>query len=182
MSIRKGTTQVDTFKTNEKIGGEYRNQLVNYLVGDIQEDLSRTYGQFVQRLDIKNKEIVIKAYERSMKELGLDPNTQEVLDEVQHNQNALYLRLCTRTSSIFSFDYKQFKICCHVIDNKEKYIGCQINEEKIYGIGKNSICTKDQNGNKKFHWFTFVPLRYCGSNTDAQGLPIAKKLIELYGE
>lgn len=186
MSIKRGTTPVDYqdgIKTIEEKGGELNNQLYNYLFGDIQEDLSKKHGFFVQRLPRDHNQTVIKVYERKMKELGLKPKTSEILNMVEHNQTALYLRLCTKSiGSIWALYYKEFKIVTKVIENKEKYLNKKINRFKVFGIGNKSICLIDSNGNKKYHWYAGIPLRFNGPNAEANGVEVCKALIRVYGE
>ena len=188
MSIKRGTTPVDYqsgIKTIEEKGGELNNQLYNYLFGDIQEDLSKKHGFFIQRLprDHNKNQTVIKVYERKMKELGLKPKTSEILNMVEHNQTALYLRLCTKNiGSIWTLYYKEFKIVTKIIENKEKYLNKKINRFKVFGIGNKSICLIDSNGNKKYHWYSGIPLRFNGPNAEANGVEVCKALIRIYGE
>lgn len=174
MSIRKGTTKIDySTMTNEQKGNEYRSQLYWYL---------RENHDGKNRVIPRNKghdRIIIKAYEKAMKKLGLDPNTEELLKEVSHDNLATNLRL-NGGSGLSTLFYQDFKIITDVIENKYCYLGEEIEEGIIRGISEKCICIENNKGDKEFFWYTAPPMRY--NNTNALGIKICEKLIKKYGK
>lgn len=177
-----------------KLENHYRSQLYWFLRDDYDGN-----NQPIPR----NKErdvTAINCYKREMKKMGLDPKIEELLEEVQHDNDAVLLRF-EGIRSLFSIFYKDFKPITHVINNKENYIGKKVDlteiniesdvvsdypldnfEGLVVGIGKNSIVLKDSELKKHFYWYLGVPIKYCGRNTKSHGGEIAKYLIEKYGE
>lgn len=200
--ILKGTTKIDySTKTNEEIGGEYSKQLYWYLRDDLNEDLSVKMGRYITRnkRDSQKDRIIIDAYERSMQKLGLNPNTEEIIEAAQHDNDAVFYRYVGPKNSLLQIFYSIFKNIKHVLEEKPKYMGCEVDLKEIeefssfidiiplenkkgevVGIGKNSICLKDSKGNKRFFWYLSPPLKY--DNCGAHGGEIACYLVNKYGE
>lgn len=196
--ILKGTTKIDySAKTKEEIGGEYSKQLYLYLRDDLDEELSVKMGRYTPhtKRDPQKDRIIIEAYERSMQKLGLNPNTEEIIEAAQHDNNAVFYRYVGPRNSLLQIFYSIFKNIKHVLEEKHKYMGCEVdlneiegfstislenNKGEVVGIGKNSICLKDSKGHKKFFWYLIPPLKYnnCGTN----GGEIACYLVNKYGE
>ena len=173
MSIRKGTTKIDYSTTNEEKGDEYRSQLYYHLREDYDGN-----NRVIPR-NRNHDKIIIEAYEKAMKELGLDPNTEELLKEVSHDNLATNIRL-TGGSGLSTLFYQAFKTVTDVIENKHFYLGEEVEEGIIRGISKTCICIENNKGDKEFFWYTAPPLRY--NNANALGVEICEELIKKYGK
>lgn len=202
--IERGTTKIDYtsgIKTNEEKGGEYSEQLYWYLRDDLNEDLSVKMGRYITRntRNHQKDKIIINAYERSMQKLGLNPNTKEIIKAAQHDNDAVFYRYVSPKSSLLQIFYSVFKNINHVIEEKHKYMNCEVDLKEIeefssfidiiplenkkgevVGIGNNSICLKDSKGHKQFFWYLTPPLKY--DNCGAHGGDIACYLVNKYGE
>ena len=172
--------------SNIELAAKYRAQLYQYL-----RDSYDCYDEPLQRNKEKDK-FVITCYNNSLKKLGINPDTKEILQEVRHDNNAVYYRLHGVKNSLFLIFYKEFKTVTHVIENKNNYIGKEISckdfeckglrniEGKIAGIGKNSICVIDSKEHKEFFWYLPPPLS--ANNANGHGVELCKYLINRYGE
>lgn len=202
MSIKKPTTKVDYtggIKTNEEIGGEYSKQLYNFLRDDFNPEESKelsTYCTYNTRNKAEDK-IIISCYERKMAELGLKPNTAEIIKAAEHDNEAVFWRYMSKKPILPQLFYNLFKPVTHIIEHKSKYMGKEIDlkevkeydfkftnlkdsKGKITGIGKNSICLQDTKGKKHYFWYLPAPLSY--SNTSSHGAELAVYIINKYGE
>ena len=143
-------------------------------------DIGSVTGDILQKNERNpgTDKIVIEAYERSIKELGLIPDTEEILRETKHDNYAMQLRI-KGVKTLESLSYKHYKAVNHVIENKYNYIGKEIKDGIITGIGKNSICLEKEEKTTYF-WYLTHPSRY--NNCNNKGIDLAKELIEKYGE
>lgn len=185
MSIKKQTTKVDYnggIKSNEEIGGEYGVQLYNWFRDNYNEN-----NKPIPR-DTTRDRIVIEAYEREMRKLGLIPNTQEIVSAAGHDNNAVRARLNGENNSLSLIFYKDYKKIIHLIENKKKYIGTEVDCSNItkfshlkdcrgiiHGITQNCICVKDSEGKKEFFWY--FPSQSNNSNT--KGVELANYLFSI---
>ena len=178
--------------SNEELAAKYRQQFYKYLLNDY--DVGSLDGKVHQRnkRDKRRDAIVIDAYTRAIKKLGLNPDTEQVLIEADHDNDAMVYRM-QGLDTLTCFFYKDFKTITHVIENKNNYMGKKVDctkfttfsklnnkEGTIQGIGKKSICIQDTNGNKEFYWYNHAPLMY--NNSYNQGLELCRYLIDKYGE
>ena len=176
----------------KELAEKYRHQLYHYLrdsYGGDDKPLKR---------DLAKDAIIIGAYERAISELGLIPETEEILKEVNHDNKAVLYSL-QGINCLETLFYRPFKAINHVIENKYQYIGKVIDlkeikafqrflkfspledyKGEIVGIGKNSICLKDSKGNKEFCWYLPPPLYL--DNKNGHGAELAIYIIEKYGE
>lgn len=178
--------------SNIELAAKYRKQLYEYLLNDYYVGtLDNEVHQSNKRNEVRDI-IVIDAYTQAINNLGLVPDTQEVIQEASHDNRALRFRLGGGRQTLLWLYYKEFKAVTHVIENKNNYIGEEIDckdfeckgvkkiKGKVVGIGKNSICVIDSEEHKEFFWYLPPPL--FANDANGYGVELSKYLIDLYGE
>lgn len=152
---------------NIEIAAKYRRQLYMFL-----RDNHDGSNNPIPR-DLEKDKVVINAYSEALKKLGITPDTEEVLEEVAHDNYATYLRL-HNVKSLKTIFYKEYKNIIHVIENKYDYIGEETGEGLITGISEKCICV-EKGGQKEFFWYLPAPLFF--DNCNSRGIELVEYLL-----
>ena len=112
---------------------------------------------------------------------------KEMLHEINHNHFAQDMRWDDEKDQpgIWIPFYKESEIQKELVENKFSYIGKDVDDKEIIGIGDKSIALLNENGEKEFHWFNipkYVVLNKKYKNAYGDGYDIARAILRLHGD
>ena len=111
---------------------------------------------------------------------------EEMVNEITHNSLAQEMRWDNKEDKpgIWVPYYKENEAKKELLENKFCFIGKDIDDKKILGIGDKSIALLNEHGEKEFHWFIlpkYVVLNKNYKNVYGDGFDVAKAILRLHG-